>query len=249
MIEYGHRAVVAVVIVLVVLVAIAAWRRHRDRPEILWPAFAAVVLVPFQALLGAIAVWLALPGWVVAFHFVVGMLFLATIVSVAAAAWRRDGLRASPRFVILARASVLFGLALVSIGAAVVASDADTACGKQWPACDGGFVGGGVAGVQVSHRLLAYIVAALAVCLFVLAVRGRGPLLAASLPLLAVLVQIGFGISIVLVGGNGEAHEILAGLHVGGAATVWAAFVALAVLTAPSGRPAFARALPQLASP
>ena len=102
--------------------------------------------------------------------------------------------------------------------------------------------GGGHAELQVAHRMLAYTVAALALALLVLALRGKGPRLAGSLPLLAVLVQTGFGIAIVLVGGDGRAHEILAGLHVGGAGAVWAALVALAALARPAERrPAAAR--------
>ncbi len=233
-IEYSHRAVVALVIVLVVAVATWAWRSYRSRPDLVRPALAAVVLVPAQALLGAVAVWLDLPGWVVAFHFVVGMLFLATIVVVAAAAFRRPERGGSRTFRRLAWGSTLVGFALVSAGAAVVASDADGACGKQWPTCNGGFaLGGADAELQVAHRMLAYTVAVLALALLALALRGRGPRLAGVLPFLAVLVQTSFGIAIVLVGGDGRAHEILAGLHVGGAAAVWAALVALAVLSSP----------------
>jgi heme A synthase len=243
-IEYSHRAVVAIVIALVVAVGAWAWRRHRSRPDVLWPALAALVLVPFQAVLGAVAVWLDLPGWVVAFHFVVGLLFLATIVAACAAAWRREGPTASQSFAALARLSTLVGAALVSVGAAVVATDAGSACGTDWPACRGAFVaGGGHGAVQVAHRMLAYTVAALALCLLVLALRGRGPRLAGSLPLLAVLAQMAFGISIVVVGGQGRAQEILAGLHVGGAGAVWASLVALAVLAVPAPRPARAGAL------
>ena len=236
-IEYSHRAVVALVSVLVVAVAVWAWRTYRTRTDILWPALLAVVLVPLQALLGAVVVWLELPGWVVAFHFVVGLLFLAAIVLAAAAAWRRSEGTATPGFTRLVGASILVGLALVSVGAAVVATEAGDACGKQWPGCNGSFAaGGGHAGLQVAHRMLAYTVAALALALLVLALRGKGPRLAGSLPLLAVLVQIGFGIAIVLVGGDGRTHEILAGLHVGGAGAVWAALVALAALTRPAER-------------
>jgi heme a synthase len=239
-IEYSHRAVVALLIVLVVTVGVWAWRSYRARPDVLWPALAAVVLVPLQAVLGAVAVWLKLPGWVVAFHFVVGMLFLATIVYTAAAAWRRTERPATPGFTRLAWSTVLVGLALISVGAAIVALDADAACGKQWPACNGGFIAGsGHADVQVAHRMLAYTVAGLSVALFVLALRRRGPRLAGSLPILAVLIQMTFGILIVVLGGDGRTHEILQGFHVGGAGTVWAALVALAVL---SGDPRAERA-------
>jgi heme a synthase len=243
-IEYSHRAVVALVSVLAVAVAAWAWRSYRARTDILRPALAAVVLIPFQALLGAVAVWLELPGWVVGFHFVVGLLFLAAVVLTAAAAFRRGERTATPGFVRLAGASVLVGLALVSVGAAVVATEAGDACGTQWPTCNGSFAaGGGHAELQVAHRLLAYIVATLALALLVLALRGSGPRLAGSLPFAAVLVQIGFGIAIVLVGGDGRTHEILAGLHVGGAGAVWAALVALAALARPVARPAGSRAL------
>jgi heme a synthase len=239
-IEYSHRAVVAVLVVLVAAVALWAWRSYRSRPDVLWPALAAVVLVPLQAVLGAVAVWLTLPGWVVAFHFVVGMLFLGTIVYTAAAAWRRTERPATPGFTRLAWGTVLVGLALISVGAAIVALDADAACGKQWPACNGGFIaGGGHADVQIAHRLLAYTVAGLSLVLFVLALRGRGPRLAGSLPILAVLIQMTFGILIVVLGGEGRTHETLQGLHVGGAGTVWAALVALAVF---SGDPRTERA-------
>lgn len=252
-IEYSHRAVVALVIVLVIAVATWAWRSYRSRPDVVWPAVAAVVLVPLQALLGAVAVWLELPGWVVAFHFVVGLVFLAAIVAVAAACFRRPGRAGSSGFVRLAWGSTLAGLALVSVGAAVVASDAAGACGRQWPMCNGGFAAGGAdAGLQVAHRMLAYTVALLALALLVSALRGRGPRLAGALPFLAVLVQTSFGIAIVLVGEDGRANEILAALHVGGAAAVWGTLVALAVLSGPPRvREAtrWARTLPAQTSP
>jgi len=235
-IEYSHRAVVAVVSVLVVSVAVGVWRSYRARPDLLWSAVAAVVLLPFQAVLGAVAVWLELPGWVVAFHFVVGMVFLGTIVYTAAAAWRPAEQPATPGFARLAWGTVLAGLALISLGATVVALEADSACGKQWPACNGGFIaGGGHADVQVAHRLLAYVVAGLSLALLVLALRGQGPRLAGSLPILAVLIQTTFGILIVVAGGEGRTHEILQGLHVGGSGAVWAALVALAALSGPTG--------------
>ena len=231
-IEYSHRAVVAIVSVLVVTVAFRAWRSYRSRTDVFWPAVAAVVLLPLQAVLGAVAVWLELPGWVVAFHFVVGMIFLGTIVYTAAAAWRRTERTATPGFARLAWGTVLVGLALIAVGATIVALDGDTACGKQWPACNGSFIaGGGHADVQVAHRLLAYAVAGLALALLVLALRGKGPRLAGSLPILAVLIQMTFGILIVVVGGEGRAHEILQGLHVGGSGAVWSALVALAALS------------------
>jgi heme A synthase len=133
-IEYSHRAVVALVIVLVLVVAILGW-----------------------------------------LHFVVGMLFLGTVSFAAAAAWRRPGQWVTRRFARLAWGTLLAALALVSLGAAVVAVDADSACGTQWPGCNGSLAaGGGHAELQVAHRMLAYAVAGLALALLVMALRGKG---------------------------------------------------------------------------
>jgi len=250
MIETSHRWVAGLVTVLVVLVAVWAWRRYRSRADVLVPALAAVLLVPVQALLGAIVVWLELPGWIVGVHFVVGMLFLAATVLAAGAAWRSGaGVPASEGFVRLAWWTTGAGLVLVALGAAVVSADADHACGENWPDCNGALAAGGAdAWLQVAHRSAAYLVAGLAVALAAQAWRGRGPRLVGSAPLAAVVVQIAFGVSLVLVGEESAAHEPLAMLHVAGAATVWAALVALAALvglprpeTLPAALPARAR--------
>ena len=238
-IEYSHRATAGVSIVLVALTCFLAWRWYRSRSDIVWPAMAALVLVPFQAILGAIVVWLELPSWIVAIHFVVGLIYSGAAVVVAAAAWRRGEPTATPGFAALARAALAVALVLVSVGAAVVSAHADEACGEQWPGCNGGFAaGGGDAALQVTHRMLAYTVAALALALAVQAWRGRGPKVAGTLPLLACLAQMAFGISIVLAGEESSAHEPLAILHVAGAGAVWVSLVALAVLAVPSRRAA-----------
>ncbi len=232
LIETSHRWVAGLVTVLVVLVFVWTWRRYRSRRDVFVPALAAVLLVPLQALLGAIVVWLELPGWIVGVHFVVGMLFLAATVLTAGAAWRRDtGLPASDGFVRLAWSATGIGLAVVALGAAVVSAGADDACGQDWPSCNGELAAGGAsAWLQVAHRSAAYLIAGLAVTLAIQVWRGRGPRLAGTAPLAAVVLQIAFGVSLVLAGDGSAAHEPLAMLHIAGAGTVWAALVALAAL-------------------
>jgi heme A synthase len=247
MIEYSHRATAAVVTALVVVVAVLAWRRYRRRPDILWPALVALGFIPFQALLGAIVVWLELPGWIVGIHFVVGMVFLAATVATAAAAFRGGRPMATAGFAALARSAVAACFALVVAGAIVVSAHADEACGEEWPLCNGTFASGGAdASAQVVHRMLAYTVAVLAVALAVGAWRGRGPRVAGTLPLLAVIGQMTIGIALVLAG-EGSAHGPLEALHVAGSATVWALLVALGVLAAP--RPAAARRTRAIVAP
>jgi heme A synthase len=96
MIEFSHRATAAVVTGLVLLVAIMAWRSYRSRKDILVPALVALAFIPFQAVLGAIVVWLELPGWIVGVHFVVGMVFMAASVTAAAAAFGGRDAAATP---------------------------------------------------------------------------------------------------------------------------------------------------------
>jgi heme A synthase len=233
MIEYSHRATAAVVTALVILVAVMAWRSYRSRRDILVPALVALAFVPFQAVLGAIVVWLELPGWVVGFHFVVGMVFMAATVTTAASAFRGPAPAATHGFATLVRWTAVVGFCLVVAGAVVVSAHADEACGQQWPLCNGTFVsGGGDATAQVVHRLLAYLVGSLAIAIAVQAWRGRGPRVLGSLPAVAVLAQMSIGISLVLAG-EGSAHGPLEALHVTGAGTVWALLVALAVYAVP----------------
>jgi heme A synthase len=236
-IEFSHRATAALVTFFVVATAVWAWRRYRPRRDILVPAIIAALLIPVQALLGAVVVWLELPSWIVGFHFVVGMLFLAATVVTAVAAWPRPSWTASRGFAKLGWVSAVAGLLVVGAGAAVVSAHADEACGQEWPACNGAFVAGGSdAAIQVIHRSLAYVVAGLAIALAVLAWRGRGPRLLGSLPLLAVLAQMAFGISLVVAGEESSAHEPLGILHVAGAGTVWALLVLLAARMGPLRR-------------
>lgn len=247
LVEFSHRATATVVTALVVLVAVMAWRSYQSRRDILLPALVALGFVPFQAVLGAIVVWLELPGWLVGIHFVVGMVFLAATVAAAAAAFRGPEQVATARFAALARWTLVAGLALVVAGAIVVSAHAGGACGEEWPLCNGGFAsGGGDAAAQVVHRMLAYTVAVLALAIAVQAWRGRGPRLLGTLPLIAVLGQMTIGITIVLLG-EGSAHGPLEALHVAGAGTVWALLVALAAVATPprtAGQPARAIVTP-----
>lgn len=232
-IEFSHRATAAFVTVLVVLTAAMAWRSYRSRRDILVPALVALGFVPLQALLGAVVVWRELPGWIVGIHFVVGMVFLAATVATGAAAWRSSEPAATPGFAALARTTLGAGFALVVAGAVVVSAHAGEACGREWPACNGSFASGGAdAAAQVVHRTLAYAVATLALLLAVSALRGRGPRGLGLLPLVAVLTQMSFGISLVLVG-ESSAHGPLEALHVAGSGVVWSLLVALAILAVP----------------
>src|SRR5206468_3297296 len=67
-IEWLHRTVAAVIGFLILGLAVVAWLDHRDRRSILWPSFAAVLLVGFQAWLGGRSVQLGNTGASVTAH-------------------------------------------------------------------------------------------------------------------------------------------------------------------------------------
>ena len=235
--EFSHRAVAGAVIVLAVAVAGWAFARYRAHRSVLVPATVAVALVPGQALLGAVVVWLELPRWMVGVHFVIGVAFLAATTLTAAASWPSLQRHASAGFARVARLAAAAAIAVVGLGAAVVAADADHACGTDWPSCNGALAAGGAeASLQVAHRMGAYVIAVLALGVAVAALRGRGPRLLGTLPLLAVGGQLGFGIGLVVSQGD-TAHDVYSGLHVAGSGAVFGLLVLLAARTAtPAGR-------------
>lgn len=234
-IEYSHRFTAATVIVLLLISTIWAYRRQRDRRDLTASLTAALALVPAQAVLGAIVVWLELPGEVVGVHFMVGLVFLSLCVYAAAAAWRGAG-EVSSSYRTVAVVAAAAGLLLVSLGASVVATDAMHGCGTEWPGCDGGVVGDDRFGVlQVVHRTVGYLVFGLALALLVLALRRRGPLLAGIAPALLATFQIPFGIGIVLSEHGSTLHDAFRVLHVAGSGAVWGALVAVfAVVMTPA---------------
>jgi YVTN family beta-propeller protein len=238
-IEFSHRLTAAAVVVLLLISTIWALRRYRDRHDVSYVLAAALALVPVQAVLGAIVVWLELPGEVVGVHFMVGLVFLALCAYPAAAAWRGDT-TISSAYRSVAVAAAAAGLLLVSLGASVVATDAMHACGEEWPGCSGGVVGDDRFGVlQALHRTVGYVVLGLAIALFVLAVRRRGPLLPGVAPAVLAALQVPFGIGIVLAAHGSGWHDAFRVLHVAGSGAVWGSLV---VVVAVALTPAVAEA-------
>src|SRR5512137_1016839 len=84
--EHGHRLVALAVSVLTVFTAVMVWRRRTDR-ALRVGSLVAVLLVLFQASLGALTVVMKLPLLVSSAHLATSMAFFSTLVWLA---WRLD---------------------------------------------------------------------------------------------------------------------------------------------------------------
>ena len=84
-IEMSHRGAAAVVVVLLAVLAVLAWRRRRESPGLVTPSVIAFGLVLFQAVLGAVVVWLELRAESVVLHLGTAMALLVLLVYITAA--------------------------------------------------------------------------------------------------------------------------------------------------------------------
>jgi protoheme IX farnesyltransferase len=140
-IEWLHRTVAALIGLLTVAMAAVAVIDHRDRRSILWPSLAAVLLVGFQAWLGARTVQLGNTGESVTAHLAAAMALVGLLVYllVRPSYPARLAGGGSQRFTLLAAfaAAAVFGVLL--FGANVTARDAGLVFG-DWPLMNGSLV-------------------------------------------------------------------------------------------------------------
>ena len=238
-IEWLHRTVAAVIGFLILGLAALAWLDHRDRRSILWPSFAAVLLVAFQAWLGGRTVQLGNTGDSVTAHLAAAMALVGLLVYllVRSSYPARLGGSGNQRFTLLAAfaAAAVFGVLL--FGANVTAHDAGLVF-PDWPLMNGSLVpqapagNDAVAGMFAAHELHRYAAAVVLVILAAVASvawrrRGEQPRLAN----LAIAVLAVYAAQVV-VGGLQVLLSLAAWtqtLHVAFGALVWGGSVALAV--------------------
>jgi heme a synthase len=237
-IEFSHRAAAGVVIVLLAALAWAALRYYRQIPSLLWPSLIAFGLVLFQAVLGAIVVWLELKAESVVLHLATAMILLAVLVYLSAATLVVEGrLSVSPdpasrKTGVVAAASVFV---LLLVGSYVTGTGAGSAFG-DWPLMDGQVIpdlGVHDEAAHFAHRLLAAIVG---IVVFVLAwrvIRRRE-----EVPLQARFARLGlvlFGIEVLVGAANvwTDLNAALVTAHLALGASIWASFVSVAVLSHP----------------
>jgi len=221
-IEWSHRLVALIVSVLVIALAVTGWQLRRGAGTgeggRMRAAYAAVVLLVIQVLLGAVTVKTGLTPVMVILHLATAMLLLASLIAAARAPWTVS--RGARILLTLVFLTVLFGALTANLGAMA-------SCGG-FPLCNGQLIptAGPLAWIQWIHRLLAYTLAG-----YVVWWVARSP--RRALPVLGIVVlQIAVAATMLLTG-------FPSGLQVAHAAVgagVWAAIL-ITVLTPTSVLP------------
>ena len=211
-IEWGHRALAAVLITIVVGLFALAWRRRAEpgvsgRGGVLRAAGAAVGLVFFAAVFGAVTVKVSNTPWATATHKIVAALVLATLATAAlragtlggAAAARQTG---TPKAFRGARIAAALALVAVLLGAFTAKTPGAVGACLGFPLCTSS-VGDGTAHIQLTHRAVAYLLALHVVGLaFAFARRREAPIVVRTARLGAALVAVQLTLGALMVTGH-----------------------------------------------
>ncbi len=232
LIEWTHRLVALLVSGL--LFATVGWvLAHRvTRTRLGGLAVLAIGLLALQVLLGALTVWRLLSPLVVSSHLAVALLLFATLWRLALTARAETGTQVEPRaerapgLLPLVTLATLLVYAQAVLGGAVSTSGASLAC-PDWPTCNGEWLPAlsGLAGLQVMHRITAYVVVLVMVGLAIATRGASDPLVRGGgrLALGLTLLQVVLGVSNVLM----RVPVWLSALHLANAAAILVCLVTL----------------------
>ena len=241
LIEYAHRALGVIsgllAVVLAVVGVVELVRARRGHPSAtprgaVWMAVALVPLFGVQGALGGAVVNSALDPAVVTLHFGLAMIVLAVLVAATTLAFEGDERAGDHAYARLALVAAVATFALLLVGTYVRAESAGLAF-RDWPLMGGRLVptfGPRGAAEMFAHRVLAILVAALALWLVVRArtMRVRSDRLVRLSTLAGALF-----VCQIAVGGINVITELSTwprALHVAMSAAIWATIVALAVV-------------------
>lgn len=165
MIEYSHRMSTGVVGVIVVMTFIYTWRYLRNHKEALLYAGGTLFFTIIQALMGAAAVKWPQQPTVMALHF--GISLLAVASSVLLVLWCFQMKRAGrmntnqfiPRKIYLAASGMwIYCYGVIYLGAYIRHMEAEGGC-LDWPLCNGQLIPylSGASGIVFGHRVAAAI--------------------------------------------------------------------------------------------
>ena len=241
-IEWVHRTVAALIGFVVLGLAFFAWRDHRDRPSLLWPSVAAVLLVGFQAWLGRETVRLNNSGESVTAHLAAAMTLLGLLVFILVRSFypaRIGGRGGSQRFTLVAALAAVTVFALLLFGSHVTATS-QWYVFPDWPLMNGSLFPPltDANSAHVLHRWVAIVVGLIVAAVALIAWRTQRD----NKPVfrLAMVAAVLFPIQAVI--GGLQVLTDLSGwsqtLHVALGAFIWAALAALVFVSYYSARTA-----------
>ncbi len=203
--EFGHRVYAGgVSLLFAALGAVTAWRWRKGTlsgwPLAVWAAGFVVLIV--QIVLGGLTVLELLAEWTVTSHLLAGNTFCLSVLLLALTLRaEEDGWPALDAVTGLQRTTVVAVAVLVpvqiALGGLVSSSYAGLVC-PSWPTCAGNVwfpTFAGLVGLQVTHRLVAYILAAAVLVAFASAANHAQLRWPAGALLLAVIAQVGLGVA------------------------------------------------------
>lgn len=224
-IEYSHRAVSALLGIMVIILAIWTWKKLSHLRETKFMVLMAVLFIIFQGFMGAGAVVWGHSDVVLALHFGISAISLATVILLTVLAFE-DGKPQVPAPIVTKpyRNYLIFVLiyayAVIYSGAYVKHADATYAC-EGFPLCNGqlfpdmsGSLGYQI-GVQWVHRLSGILLGLFLLILLIWSLRQFKQYLTLTwssiLLFLLLIVQIISGVSVVYM--SREAYLIPALFH------------------------------------
>ena len=232
--EHSHRLIAGVVGILVAIQALWALRRFRHRAWLVWPAVVAAVAVVVQALLGALVVLHLLRAELVTAHLGLGMLVVGCLLLIAvnARSAPAEGAVGDRRFTRAATAVSFLTLVQILVGGHVTGVGAGLAYTRPgaplWGALDATPVLTGQQAYNLTHLVLAVLVAAAVMWLIVVARRTGQTGWTLRLPRIAawlVVLQIAIGVGNLAT----ELSFLTVIPHLAVASWIWAALVVTTV--------------------
>lgn len=268
-VEYSHRILAGSLAILIAVMAFVARRRFPERRALRRATVAAFALVLFQAALGGLSVEKGLEEELVAAHLGVAMLQIGILILIATLS--RGESRSGPerarggstgravRIVSVAASAAV--LATIVAGGYMSASElhgtgkqevsVHTACGTDFPSCNGSFLPFGTSralDIHLTHRAFMYLASALVVALFLMVLmQGRGrrsprsspDTLGAAAAIMAILlVQVTLGALNVWLG----EHAWLVVVHLAVGTLLWCSLVYFSLLALGARRAVAAKA-------
>ena len=242
-IEFSHRLMASVVVILLAVLAMAMWRQADADKRLKWTAITAFGLVMFQAVLGAVVVWLELKAESVVLHLGTAMMLVAVLIYLSISTAVADGtIVPTPDASIARRArmAALGVLVLLLVGSYVTGRSAGYVF-EDWPLMGGKLIPDlsfEPAAIHFLHRALAAIVGVVVFAVGVGVAKRKDEFPKQARFAHAAMGLFGFQ---VIVGAlnvfnppPGVTNELFVSLHLLTAALIWGCLVAVAVLSHPS---------------